>query len=156
MDKDSVARFRTALSRVARDLNTAATDRGLAPTEASLLALIGTRGPIAISELTELEGLHPTMVSRAIRKLEASGLIQRVVAPVDKRTAYLVITKPGVATQTKIRESRIAIMAACISRLSEEHVADLENAIPALEALTLEVRKDAAEWAARRRTKSRR
>ena len=45
MDNDLLTRFRQAISRLGRELNTTATDEGLTPTQASTLNVISRRGP---------------------------------------------------------------------------------------------------------------
>jgi DNA-binding MarR family transcriptional regulator len=75
MDVELVARLRAVIGRLARQLNDASTGEGLTPTQYSVLALVRTRGPLGLTELTDLEGLNPTMLSRVIRVLDDSGLI---------------------------------------------------------------------------------
>ncbi len=56
VDAEAVTRFRAVIGRLARDLNATATDEGLTPTQASVLGLVASRGPIGLAELNELEG----------------------------------------------------------------------------------------------------
>ncbi|MDT7600333.1 MAG: hypothetical protein QOK26_2410, partial [Pseudonocardiales bacterium] len=77
MDVELVARLRGVISKLARQLNATSTDEGLTPTQYSVLGLIAVRGPLGLTELTELEGLNPTMLSRVVRKLDDEGLISR-------------------------------------------------------------------------------
>ena len=61
MDTELVARLRAVIPRLARVLNETSTDADLTPTQYSVLALTHVRGPLGLTELTELEGLNPTM-----------------------------------------------------------------------------------------------
>jgi len=79
MDEDGVIRLRRVISKLARQLNASSTDAGLTPSQASVLGLIVVRGPLSLGELADLEGLNPTMLSRVVSKLQAMGLIDRIL-----------------------------------------------------------------------------
>ena len=70
MDTELVARLRAVIPRLARVLNDTSTGEDLTPTQYSVLALTRVRGPLGLTELTELEGLNPTMVSRVVKVLD--------------------------------------------------------------------------------------
>ena len=77
MDTDTVIRLRRVVLKLARQLNAASREEGLTPTQASVLGITSVRGPLSLAELTELEGINPTMLSRVIGKLDEYGLIKR-------------------------------------------------------------------------------
>src|SRR5262249_32373273 len=87
MDNDTVIRLRRVVLKLARQLNAASREEGLTPTQASVLGITTVRGPISLAELTELEGINPTMLSRVIGKLDEYGLIKRLRDPDDFRAA---------------------------------------------------------------------
>ena len=62
-------------------LNDTSTGEDLTPTQYSVLALVRVRGPLGLTELTELEGLNPTMLSRIVKVLDERGLIRRMPDP---------------------------------------------------------------------------
>src|ERR1700744_1761567 len=95
MDTELVARLRAVIPRLARVLNDTSTGEDLPPTQYSVLALVRSRGPLGLAELTELEGLNPTMVSRIIKVLDERELIRRMPDPHDLRAARLGATPPG-------------------------------------------------------------
>jgi DNA-binding MarR family transcriptional regulator len=95
MDAELVARLRGVIPRLARELNDTSTGEGLTPTQYSVLALVRNRGPLGLAELTELEGLNPTMVSRIIKVLDERELIRRTPDPNDMRAARLEATRAG-------------------------------------------------------------
>jgi DNA-binding MarR family transcriptional regulator len=135
MDVELVARLRAVIGRLARQLNETSTGEGLTPTQYSVLALVRIRGPLGLTELTELEGLNPTMLSRVIRVLDDAGLIVRSVDPSDMRAARLEITPAGEQMHERVRERRTSVLTECLDRLSPETAAALLDNVPALEAL---------------------
>jgi DNA-binding MarR family transcriptional regulator len=135
MDAELVARLRAVIGKLARQLNETSTGEGLTPTQYSVLALVRGRGPLGLAELTELEGLNPTMVSRVIRVLDDAGLIRRLPDPNDMRAARLEITPAGAQMHERIRERRTSVLADCLTRLPPPTAAALLDNVPALEAL---------------------
>jgi DNA-binding MarR family transcriptional regulator len=135
MDVELVARLRAVIGRLARQLNETSTGEGLTPTQYSVLALVRTRGPLGLAELTELEGLNPTMLSRVIRVLDDAGLILRSPDPGDMRAARLEITPAGEQMHERIRERRTSVLTECLNRLPPQTAAALLDNVPALEAL---------------------
>ena len=83
MDSDAVIRLRRVVLKLARQLNAASREEGLTPTQASVLGITTMRGPLSLAELTELEGINPTMLSRVIGKLDEYGLLKRLRDPDD-------------------------------------------------------------------------
>ena len=95
MDTELVARLRAVIPRLARVLNDTSTGEDLTPTQYSVLALVRGRGPLGLTELTELEGLNPTMLSRVVKALDERGLIRRMPDPGDLRAARVAVTPLG-------------------------------------------------------------
>src|SRR6516164_4586064 len=95
MDDETVIRLRRDILRLARQLNAASMGEGLTPTQASVLGIVTHRGPLGLTELTEIEGLNPTMLSRVVGKLDSFGLIKRLRDPEDFRAARVVVTSEG-------------------------------------------------------------
>jgi Transcriptional regulators len=87
MDNDTVIRLRRVVLKLARQLNAASREEGLTPTQASVLGITTMRGPLSLAELTEIEGINPTMLSRVIGKLDEYGLLKRLRDPDDFRAA---------------------------------------------------------------------
>jgi DNA-binding MarR family transcriptional regulator len=135
MDAELVIRLRAVISRLNRQLNETSTGEGLTPTQYSVLALVRVRGPLGLAELTELEGLNPTMVSRVIRVLDDAGLIRRLPDPSDMRAARLEITPAGQQMHERIRERRTSVLADCLTRLPPATAAALLDTVADLEAL---------------------
>src|SRR6202021_3247357 len=117
MDEDSVIRLRRPVLRLARQLNAASVGEGLTPTQASVLGLITRRGPLGLTELSEIEGLNPTMLSRVIGKLDSFGLIKRLRDPDDFRAARVEATPEGKRRHERISAQRSAVISECVAGL---------------------------------------
>jgi len=135
MDDDGAIRLRRVVGKLARQLNTSSTGAGLTPSQASVLGLIVARGPLGLSELSDLERLNPTMLSRVVSKLHGMGLIDRIPDPADLRSASVVSTAEGKRIDQQIKARRAAAVSECLTHLSADQVASLTEALPALEAL---------------------
>jgi len=135
MDAELVARLRGVIPRIARQFNETSTGADLTPTQYSVLALVHVRGPLGLAELTELEGLNPTMLSRIVKVLDERGLIRRLPDPSDMRAARVEVTPAGEQLHDQIREQRTQVLAEWLERLPAETAELLLAAVPALEAL---------------------
>ncbi|TDO47172.1 DNA-binding MarR family transcriptional regulator [Kribbella sp. VKM Ac-2527] len=139
-DTETLNKLRGVISKLARELNTTATSEGLTPTQASVLGLIVFRGPLGLTELAQLEGLNPTMLSRVIGKLTELGLIQRDPNPADLRAIQVESTEAGRELSDRIKHHRTEAIAACLDQLPETTAQTIINALPALEALAQALR----------------
>jgi DNA-binding MarR family transcriptional regulator len=135
MDAELVARLRGVIPRLARQLNDTSTGEDLTPTQYSVLALVRLRGPIGLAELTELEGLNPTMLSRIVKVLDERSLVRRLPDPKDMRAARLEATRDGEQVHDRVREQRTQVLSECLNRLPTETAESLLAAVPAMEAL---------------------
>jgi len=135
MDTELVARLRAVIPRLARVLNDTTTGADLTPTQYSVLALIHVRGPLGLTELTELEGLNPTMLSRVVKVLDERGLIRRMQDPGDLRAARVEATPEGAKLHDQLRAKRTKLLSGCLQALPPDSAAMLLNAVPGLEAL---------------------
>jgi DNA-binding MarR family transcriptional regulator len=135
MDTELVARLRAVIPRLARVLNDTSTGADLTPTQYSVLALVHVRGPLGLTELTELEGLNPTMLSRIVKNLDERGLIRRMQDPGDLRAARVEVTAEGAAVHERVRAQRTQVLSDCLRGLPADTTAMLLKAVPDLEAL---------------------
>jgi DNA-binding MarR family transcriptional regulator len=135
MDTELVARLRAVIPRLARVLNDTSTGEDLTPTQYSVLALVRVRGPIGLTELTELEGVNPTMLSHSVKVLDERGLIHRMPDPDDLRAARVAATPAGEQVHDRVRAQRTKVLSECLYGLSAETTAALLAAVPDLEAL---------------------
>ena len=135
MNADSVIRLRRVVLGLARRLNAASVDEGLTPAQASVLGIVASRGPLGLAEITEIEGLNPTMLSRVVGKLDSFGLIRRLRDPEDFRAARVEVTPGGQQAWQRISAQRAEIISECVAALPAEQEAALAAALPALENL---------------------
>ena len=135
MDAELVARLRGVIPRLARQLNETSTGEGLTPTQYSVLALVRIRGPLGLAELTDLEGLNPTMLSRIVKVLDERGLIRRLPDPSDMRAARVEVTPSGEQVHERVRAQRTQVLSECLERLPPQTAELLLTAVPAMEAL---------------------
>lgn len=141
MDNDTVIRLRRVVLKLARQLNAASREEGLTPTQASVLGITTTRGPLSLAELTELEGINPTMLSRVIGKLDEYGLIKRLRDPDDFRAARVEVTPKGRGVYERITAQRGAVITESVAGLPDGQQAALVAALPALENLAEDLRE---------------
>jgi DNA-binding MarR family transcriptional regulator len=135
MDAELVARLRRVIPRLARQFNETSTGADLTPTQYSVLALVRINGPLGLAELTELEGLNPTMLSRIVKVLDERGLIRRLPDPNDMRAARVEVTPAGEQVHDQVRGQRTQVLSEWLERLPPETAGLLLAAVPALEAL---------------------
>jgi DNA-binding MarR family transcriptional regulator len=140
MEADSVIRLRRVVLGLARRMNAASVGEGLTPSQASVLGIIVNRGPLGLAELTDIEGLNPTMLSRVVGKLDSFGLIRRLRDPDDFRAARVEVTPEGEKAWQRIAAQRAAIISECVAGLAAEQEAALVEALPALENLSESLR----------------
>jgi len=140
MDQDTVIRLRRVVLRLARQLQAASTGEGLTPTQASVLGVTAMRGPLSLAELTDIEGLNPTMLSRVVGKLDSMGLIRRLRDPEDFRAARVEVTSEGRRRYDRITAQRTATISECLAGMPAEQEAALVAALPAFERLADDLR----------------
>ena len=140
MDEETVIRLRRVILRLARQLNAASIGEGLTPTQASVLGIVTHRGPLGLTELTAIEGLNPTMLSRVVGKLDSFGLIRRLRDPDDFRAARVEVTAEGKQAYQRIAAQRAAILSERVADLPSDQADALVVALPALEHLAEDLR----------------
>jgi len=87
-------RVRSAARRVTQIYSRHLAPTGLRISQFSLLGYVIARGPVSITELSELLATDRTTLTRNLRPLLASGVIERAAAG-DKRRHELVATLAG-------------------------------------------------------------
>lgn len=135
MDAENVTRLRRVIGRLARLLNAAPVSENLTPTQASVLGIVAHRGPIGMTEVADIEGLNPTMLSRVVAKLVDDGFLTRQPDPADQRAVQLEATDAGRDVHQRILKSRTDTVARILDGLSPDVTEALHDALPALEAL---------------------
>jgi DNA-binding MarR family transcriptional regulator len=145
VEPDSVVQLRRVIGRLARQLNASASVEGLTPSELSALGMIATRGTLSLAELTELEGLNPTMLSRVVSKLESLELAKRQRDPDNLRVVRVEVTAVGQRVHEQFTQQRSAMLWQSVAKLKPEHIAAVFNALPALDELAAELQANRAQ-----------
>ncbi|MGW6282563.1 MarR family winged helix-turn-helix transcriptional regulator [Kribbella sp. NPDC055071] len=139
-DTETLSKLRGVISKLARELNATATDEGLTPTQASVLGLIAFRGPLGLTELAQLEGLNPTMLSRVVGRLTELGLIQRDPNPQDLRAVRVEATEAGRQLHERVKLLRVEALGSCLDQMPARSAQTIIDALPALDALAQTLR----------------
>jgi DNA-binding MarR family transcriptional regulator len=144
IDVEAASRLRVAIGRLSRRLRPtdAAVAAGLTPTKISVLLHVGRAGEIRLSDLSEAEGINPTMMSRVIADLAEAGLVERVSDPSDRRAALVAPTPAGRTLADRIRRERTDALNLALEGLDERERGQIEAALPALERLAEELKGD--------------
>jgi DNA-binding MarR family transcriptional regulator len=132
---DSASRLRAVVGKLSRRLRPTLAGHGLTPTRISVLFTVARLGPLRLSELAEIEGLNPTMLSRVIAELGAAGLVRRITDPNDRRAALVDATPAGKRMRERILGERSDVLNVQLAELSAEERRALDEALPVLEAL---------------------
>lgn len=134
-DDEFVGRLRLSVTRLARLLRQQ--DVGdMTPTVAATLATIAREGPLTLGELAAAEQVAPPTVTKVTTKLEAAGLIDRIVDPTDRRVCRVELSDSGREQVEVNRSRRTAWLADRLSQLSPEEQQRLVAAVDVLERLT--------------------
>jgi len=140
LDPDSVIRLRRVVLGLARRLNAESAGEGLTPAQASALAVVVNRGPLGLAELSEIEGVNPTMLSRIVGNLTSLGLVLRQRDPADYRAVRVEVTAKGQAIWQRISAERTEIISECVTCLPAGQEVALAEALPAPASLSEHLR----------------
>jgi DNA-binding MarR family transcriptional regulator len=88
-----------------------------------------------LSQLSESEGINPTMLSRVTAELVEGGLLERVNDEGDRRAIWVRSTTAGRRLADRIRRERTDAVSLALETLSENERELIERALPALERL---------------------
>ncbi len=138
---EDVDRLRTAVARIARLVDRQVSGGGMTRTQLSVLITVARRGPLGISELADIEGLNPTMLSRVLGKLEADGLVSRTATETDRRAVRVQTTPAGRSLHQRLRRQRSQLIAERLTGLPDEQASRLLAALPALESLAEQLKR---------------
>lgn len=141
-DTETTPRLRAVIGRLSRRLRptASAVAAGLTPTKISVLLHVARAGQTRLSELSDAEGINPTMMSRVIADLTEAGLVVRVSDPSDRRAALVQATAAGHKLADRIRRERTDALNVALDGLDERERTQIEAALPALERLAEELR----------------
>jgi DNA-binding MarR family transcriptional regulator len=131
----SAARLRLAVARLSKRLRPTAAAGALTPTEVDVLFAADRRGPLRLSDLAGFAGLNPTMLSRLVPRLEAGGLLRRLVVEGDRRVCRVDVTPKGRRLLERIRSERNDALSRLLRGLDDLEREAVFDALPVLEEL---------------------
>jgi DNA-binding MarR family transcriptional regulator len=134
-DDDPSARLRAAIGKLSRRLRPTQAGSSLTPSQTAVLFAVVRLGRVGLSELAELESLHPTMLSRVTAQLGEAGLIRRCADPDDRRSAFVEPTAAGRRLRDRMHRERTQALAEHVEELDDEQRQALWRALPVLEEL---------------------
>jgi DNA-binding MarR family transcriptional regulator len=104
-----------------------------------LLQLVEAEPEVGVAAAARSLHLAGNTVSTLVNQLVDAGMLHRGVDPHDRRAARLSLTDAAQIRLARWRGARSALVADAVARLSEQDVAALEAALPALKNLVLEL-----------------
>jgi DNA-binding MarR family transcriptional regulator len=99
-----------------------------------LLVLLSGIEPVRLSELADSVELDLSTVSRQMRDLVASGLVDKVPDPHDGRAALLSLSARGWSVLEAVSEARRQVLAEAVAEWTEEERDALSEGLSRLEA----------------------
>lgn len=115
----------------------------LSPTQYAVFASVTVHERVRLSDLAEIEGLNPTLLSRIVAKLEEKELVAREQDADDRRVAHVSATAKGRELLARIRSERTDALSQALDNLDEDELEALTRALPVLESLAKTVRERA-------------
>ena len=101
---------------VARSL--AETDSQLTAPQLRVLMIVATRGPLNLTDLAAVMGVHPSNATRAADPLVVRGLLDRRESPADRRRNVLSLAADGQALVDAIVERRRGAFEEVLERMA--------------------------------------
>ena len=130
------------LERIMRMYRSLTEPGGLSLTAVATLTSVERFGPQRLTALAAREGVTQPAMTQLISRLEDAGQVRRESDPDDGRVVLVTITDAGRATLAHRRDSRASRLAVILAQLSPDHLAALDAARPALDALASVQRDD--------------
>jgi len=108
----------------------------LSRSAAAVLGVLYEVGPQRITTLAANNAVTQPAMTALVQRLEATGLVIRVIDPVDSRARLVTITEKGVRTLLERRGRQNAAIAAAIADLDDQQAALLSQLVPALHQMS--------------------
>ncbi|WP_099037239.1 MarR family winged helix-turn-helix transcriptional regulator [Mycobacterium neglectum] len=127
-----------SVHRLARRLRKRA-ELHLTPSQMSVLTTVERHGPLRVGELTRLEQVGKSTMTRLVAKLEAAGYMRRWVDPEDGRSFLVALTGHAVDALEIAASRQHSYLMRQIDALDDAERDTLFAAVPVIDKL-LEVR----------------
>ena len=129
---DVAARLAVAVGRINRRIRPAG--HGLSLGLLSALSSVVRSGPVRPGDLARTEAVAAPTLTRLIAELERRGFLTRRPDPADGRAYLVEATGPGAEAVLQALAERADHVAALLTNLSDDQLAYIAAALPALEA----------------------
>jgi DNA-binding MarR family transcriptional regulator len=129
---DVAARLAVAVGRINRRIRPA--DHGLSLGLLSALSSVVRSGPVRPGDLARTEAVAAPTLTRLIAELERRGFLTRRPDPADGRSYLVEATGAGADAVLQALAERADHVAALLADLSDDQLAYVAAALPALEA----------------------
>jgi DNA-binding MarR family transcriptional regulator len=110
-------------------------DQNLSLTATSTLGFLERTGPRRVTELAANEGITQPSMTAVVSQLEKLGLAERRADPGDLRVVLVAITRAGRRRLRTMRRAGASAFTTLIDKLTEQEVAAVGSALPALRHL---------------------
>jgi DNA-binding MarR family transcriptional regulator len=130
---EAADRFHSAAIHALRHVRREDPATGLSAARLSALSVLVFGGARTLGELAAAEHVRPATMTRIVQALEQDGLVRRESDPADRRVTRIHATAKGERVLWRGRERRVANLAALLSGLSEDEVAQVHEAAELVE-----------------------
>jgi DNA-binding MarR family transcriptional regulator len=130
---EAADRFHSAAIHALRHVRRDDPESGLSAARLSALSVLVFGGPRTLGELAAAEHVRPATMTRIVQALEQEGLVRREADPEDGRVTRLHATAKGERVMWRGRERRVANLAALLSRLPADEIAQIRLAAELIE-----------------------
>lgn len=121
-----------ALQRqAARELAAAFSGIGLTPSQAEVITVVGTYGPLSVREVGEYLVCESGSPSRLVQTLVDRGLLARAVSSHDRRASFLTLTKDGRDTLAAVAKAEERYESTLAARLGGVDIGGLSETLRA-------------------------
>ncbi|MCW2538139.1 MAG: Transcriptional regulator, MarR family [Modestobacter sp.] len=111
------------------------TRQGLSLTAAATLTTLRHQGPVRLTGLASTEGITQPSMTTLVARLAEQGLVARQGDPTDGRAVLIALTPAGDDLLDRRRTARAARLSGPLSRLADDDVRQIADALPALARL---------------------
>jgi len=109
--------------------------QALSLTAAATLTTLRRSGPCRLTDLAVAEGVSQPSMTALVARLADAGLVERAADPADGRVVLSTLTPAGAELLDRRREARADRLAGPLQDLSDDDVATITAALPALARL---------------------
>lgn len=136
MDNELIDLLRTVANgfRARMQAKVVAADPGLTAFQARLVNVIGRNEGVSQLELGALVERDKAQIARAIKDLEAQGLVTRSADIADWRTKCVALTPEGRQAHTRLNSMREQLAADVLARFSNEEKHALRSGLEKMDA----------------------